>query len=42
MTVTFSAWGITQAEYDKRRAKWRAEQKQHERKLCKLSQADEQ
>ena len=33
---------ITQVEYDKRRAKWRAEQKQHERKLSKLSQADEQ
>lgn len=33
---------ITQAEYDKKRAKWRAEQKQHERKLSKLTQADEQ
>ncbi|MGH7156532.1 MAG: recombinase family protein [Candidatus Saccharimonadales bacterium] len=33
---------ITQAEYDKKRAKWRAEQKQHERKLSKLSKADEQ
>ena len=33
---------ITQVEYEKRRAKWRAEQKQHECKLSKLSQADEQ
>lgn len=33
---------ITQADYDKKRAKWRAEQKQYERKLSKLSKADEQ
>ena len=33
---------ITQAEYDKVRAKWRQKQKFAERKLARLSQTDEQ
>ncbi len=33
---------ITQAEYDKVRAKWRQKQKFAERKLSRLSQTDEQ
>lgn len=33
---------ITQSEYDKKRAKWRQQQKLHERKLARLSQVDEQ
>jgi hypothetical protein len=33
---------ITQAEYDKKRAKWRQQQKLHERKLARLSEVDEQ
>ena len=33
---------ITQAEYDQKRAKWRQQQKLHERKLSRLSDVDEQ
>ncbi|PIZ61702.1 hypothetical protein COY17_03835 [Candidatus Saccharibacteria bacterium CG_4_10_14_0_2_um_filter_52_9] len=33
---------ITQAQYDQYRAKWRAEQKLHERKLKRLTEVDEQ
>ena len=33
---------ITQAQYDQYRAKWRSQQKLHERKLARLTQADEQ
>jgi DNA invertase Pin-like site-specific DNA recombinase len=32
---------ITQAEYDNRRAKWRAKQQEYERKLARLSKSDE-
>jgi hypothetical protein len=33
---------ITQSEYDKKRSKWRQQQKLHERKLSRLSEVDEQ
>ena len=33
---------ITQSQYDQFRLKWREQQKQHERKLARLSQVDEQ
>ena len=36
-----NSW-ITQAEYDQKRAKWRQQQKLHERKLSRLSEVDEQ
>lgn len=34
--------GITQAEYDNKRANWRQQQKQHQRKLARLTEVDEQ